>query len=270
RTRRAHRSGRELRLLHRRNLSAVARAARSPRRAAGRIRRSDAHRSVAPRHARPARPRGLRLDRGRCREPDAARARLARQGLQTVHRGIARPADPREALGAVRAGQSDHDRGRRPRDHRALARGIAAAWRVGQRAGAAVPLSWLTRIPPHVGAPRRRRMGARPGLLPRSLRELQRYPGGASAPSGRVGTRHRVMHGAGKPQATVLMTVDAVGGVWSYALTLCAALPGVRFVLALMGPAASVAQRAAAARLGNVVLEEAPYRLEWMDGAAAD
>ena len=88
RARRADRRGRRLRLLHRRDLSAVARAARGARRAAGRIRRADAHRSVEPRHARPARSRGLRLDRGRGREPDAARARLARQGLQAVHRGI--------------------------------------------------------------------------------------------------------------------------------------------------------------------------------------
>src|SRR5204862_6458142 len=78
------------------------------------------------------------------------------------------------------------------------------------------------------------------------------------------------MHSRGKINPTVLMSADAVGGVWSYALTLGAALPGFRFVLAIMGPAASVAQRAAAARLGNVVLEEAPYRLEWMEGAAAD
>src|SRR2546423_11901181 len=78
------------------------------------------------------------------------------------------------------------------------------------------------------------------------------------------------MHSRGKTNPTVLMSADAVGGVWSYALTLCAALPGFRFVLAIMGPAASVAQRAAAARLGNVVLEEAPYRLGWVGGAAAD
>src|SRR2546423_14012074 len=77
------------------------------------------------------------------------------------------------------------------------------------------------------------------------------------------------MHSRGKTNPTVLMSGDAVGGVWSYALTLGAALPGFRFVLAIMGPAASVAQRAAAARLGNVVLGEAPYRLERMEGAAA-
>ncbi|MBV9585486.1 MAG: glycosyltransferase [Alphaproteobacteria bacterium] len=66
------------------------------------------------------------------------------------------------------------------------------------------------------------------------------------------------------------MTADAVGGVWNYALHLCAGLPEFRFVLAVMGPAPSPAQRAAAARLGNLIVEEAPYRLEWMEGAPAD
>ncbi|HJU15590.1 MAG TPA: glycosyltransferase family 4 protein [Stellaceae bacterium] len=69
---------------------------------------------------------------------------------------------------------------------------------------------------------------------------------------------------------TVLMTADAVGGVWSYALSLCAALPRIRFVVATMGPRPDTAQREALARLGNVVLEESDWRLEWMAGAAAD
>jgi glycosyltransferase involved in cell wall biosynthesis len=78
------------------------------------------------------------------------------------------------------------------------------------------------------------------------------------------------MHSRSEPRLTVLMTADAVGGVWNYALTLCAALPEFRFALAVMGPAPRPAQRAAVQRLANVVLEEAPYRLEWMEGAAAD
>jgi glycogen(starch) synthase len=69
---------------------------------------------------------------------------------------------------------------------------------------------------------------------------------------------------------TVLMTADTVGGVWSYALSLCAALPQIRFVLATMGPRADGAQRAAMARLGNVRLEESDWRLEWMAGGDAD
>ncbi|HXC92059.1 MAG TPA: glycosyltransferase family 4 protein, partial [Stellaceae bacterium] len=69
---------------------------------------------------------------------------------------------------------------------------------------------------------------------------------------------------------TVLMTADAVGGVWSYALGLCAALPDVRFVLATLGPRPSPEQRAAVSRLGNVQLVESDFRLEWMPGATAD
>jgi glycosyltransferase involved in cell wall biosynthesis len=79
-----------------------------------------------------------------------------------------------------------------------------------------------------------------------------------------------MMQSRNAPGMTVLMTADAVGGVWNYALSLCAALTQFRFVLAVIGPPPSAAQRAAAARLGNVALEEAPYRLEWMTDAAAD
>ena len=77
---------------------------------------------------------------------------------------------------------------------------------------------------------------------------------------------------SGRPDAaaTILMTTDAVGGVWTYALSLCAALPQYRFVLAVMGPAPSPPQREAAAALPNVMMEERGYRLEWMGGAAAD
>jgi glycogen(starch) synthase len=69
---------------------------------------------------------------------------------------------------------------------------------------------------------------------------------------------------------TVLMTADTVGGVWSYALSLCAALPEIRFVLAVMGPRADDNQRAMLARLGNVRLEESAFRLEWMADAGID
>ena len=54
-----------------------------------------------------------------------------------------------------------------------------------------------------------------------------------------------------RPALTVLMTADAVGGVWHYALDLCAALPEIRFVLAVMGPMPSAAQREAAAPAGK-------------------
>jgi glycogen synthase len=65
---------------------------------------------------------------------------------------------------------------------------------------------------------------------------------------------------------TVLMTADAVGGVWSYALGLCAALPDVHFILATLGPRPKPVQRAALSRLANVTLAESDFRLEWMPG----
>ena len=70
----------------------------------------------------------------------------------------------------------------------------------------------------------------------------------------------------------VLMTADAVGGVWTYALDLCAALRehNVRFVLVTMGPRPSDEQRAAARSLGNVELIESDYRLEWMEDPWSD
>ncbi len=70
----------------------------------------------------------------------------------------------------------------------------------------------------------------------------------------------------GSPQR-VLMTADAVGGVWTYALELCRSLgrAGVDVALATMGPRPSPAQRADALALGNVTLFESDHRLEWME-----
>jgi glycogen(starch) synthase len=65
----------------------------------------------------------------------------------------------------------------------------------------------------------------------------------------------------------VLMTVDAVGGVWTYALELCRALAScsVEVALACMGPKPSASQRASAAELPNVSLSCCDAKLEWMD-----
>jgi len=63
----------------------------------------------------------------------------------------------------------------------------------------------------------------------------------------------------------VLSTVDAVGGVWTYALELARALPDVSFSLAQMGPRPSDAQRSEAARLPNVRLWESDFALEWQN-----
>ena len=70
--------------------------------------------------------------------------------------------------------------------------------------------------------------------------------------------------------STVLMTADTVGGVWSYALGLCTALPDVQFVLATLGPRPTPAQRVALAGFDNVTLAESDFRLEWMSGGEAD
>jgi glycosyltransferase involved in cell wall biosynthesis len=69
----------------------------------------------------------------------------------------------------------------------------------------------------------------------------------------------------------VLMTVDAVGGVWPYAVDLSAALVsrGVAVTFAVMGPSPSDAQRAEAREAG-IDVEVLPCRLEWMEDPWAD
>ena len=75
---------------------------------------------------------------------------------------------------------------------------------------------------------------------------------------------------ATKPRR-VLMTADAVGGVWSYALTLAAALgERAKVLLAVTGPAPSPEQRSAAAAIPGLEMVHAGYRLEWMADAARD
>lgn len=63
------------------------------------------------------------------------------------------------------------------------------------------------------------------------------------------------------------MTTDCVGGVWSYSLDLCAALAdhGCEVLLACTGGPLPESARAEAEHLGNVQLNAAPWRLEWMD-----
>jgi glycogen synthase len=64
----------------------------------------------------------------------------------------------------------------------------------------------------------------------------------------------------------VLMTADPVGGVWTFALELCAGLArhGVTVTLATLGAPLTSAQRSAAAGLPGLQLEESTFRLEWM------
>jgi glycogen synthase len=76
----------------------------------------------------------------------------------------------------------------------------------------------------------------------------------------------------GEAPIKVLMTADAVGGVWNYALQLASVLrdSNVQVVLATMGPPPSDDQRVDAAALSNVDLRISTCKLEWMPGAAAD
>ncbi len=74
------------------------------------------------------------------------------------------------------------------------------------------------------------------------------------------------MSARGLVPARVLMTADAVGGVWTYALELARALApfGTRVTLATMGPAPNAARRREAASVPGLRLEVSEYRLEWM------
>ncbi len=66
----------------------------------------------------------------------------------------------------------------------------------------------------------------------------------------------------------VLMTTDTIGGVWTYAITLCRGLAahGVQVVLATMGGPVQPHQREQISALGaRVILCESRYKLEWMD-----
>lgn len=64
----------------------------------------------------------------------------------------------------------------------------------------------------------------------------------------------------------ILATVDAVGGVWTYALELASALAtvGIETIFALMGPPPTPEQRAEAASIPWLRLYESSYKLEWM------
>jgi glycogen synthase len=64
----------------------------------------------------------------------------------------------------------------------------------------------------------------------------------------------------------VLMTADTVGGVWTYACELVAAMAahGVEVTLAAMGGALSPGQARRAAALGNLDVVEGRFALEWM------
>lgn len=63
----------------------------------------------------------------------------------------------------------------------------------------------------------------------------------------------------------VLMTVDSVGGVWTYALELMRGLPQVEFVVLSMGAPLREEQAQEIGELSNVDLVATGWKLEWMD-----
>ena len=72
--------------------------------------------------------------------------------------------------------------------------------------------------------------------------------------------------------ATILMTADTVGGVWTYALDLVRALApfGTQVALATMGAPLQPHQWQAAQALPNLTIYESNYKLEWMENPWAD
>ncbi|MFN3513754.1 MAG: glycosyltransferase family 4 protein [Phenylobacterium sp.] len=77
-------------------------------------------------------------------------------------------------------------------------------------------------------------------------------------------------HSASLPR--ILMTTDAVGGVWTYALDLAAGLRqhGVRTVLAAFGPEPARSQRAQAAAIDGLELVETGMPLDWTAAEPAE
>jgi glycosyltransferase involved in cell wall biosynthesis len=65
----------------------------------------------------------------------------------------------------------------------------------------------------------------------------------------------------------VMMTADAVGGVWTYALDLASSLAelGVRTTLVTMGEPLRAPQRGQAARVIGLKVIESEFKLEWME-----
>ena len=70
----------------------------------------------------------------------------------------------------------------------------------------------------------------------------------------------------------VLMTADAVGGVWTYAVELCRELNrvGIKVTLAVLGPRPSAQQQEELSALRRVTVHTHPCRLEWMEDPWTD
>ena len=71
----------------------------------------------------------------------------------------------------------------------------------------------------------------------------------------------------GAPVRRLLMTADAVGGVWTFAIELAAGLAdhGVRTRLAVLGPPPAADQQRKAAAIPGLELVVTGHDLEWRD-----
>lgn len=78
--------------------------------------------------------------------------------------------------------------------------------------------------------------------------------------------------GIGRPSQRLLMTTDAVGGVWRYSVDLAGAFAayGVQTVLAVLGPATSAVQRAEAKAVSGLSLVVTGLPLDWTATSPAE
>src|SRR4051812_42106325 len=70
----------------------------------------------------------------------------------------------------------------------------------------------------------------------------------------------------------LMMTADAVGGVWTFSVALARALgaAGYQVGLVTLGPRPNLAQRATISQCHGVSLIETDLQLEWQDPAGTD
>src|SRR5690348_15530577 len=112
-------------------------------------------------------------------------------------------------------------------------------------------------------------MGARPCPLPIHVQPVQRRAGGTPRAAEQIGSAGGLMRRLS--DLRIILTTDAVGGVWTFATTLASALAarGADVHLVTMGPAPREDQRAMISA-STVHLIETPLALEWQDPDGSD
>ena len=210
----------------------------------------------------------MRLDRGRHREPDRGRPRGAGQALPA-----ARPRTWRELLFTARRHVPFVQANLigMEQDNQAI---WSTYWRDRLIAGGVwanepVPLY------PYPSSPGYRALWGEPdddawerahAHYLACFHRIQRHPGRPAGAAGATGGG--MLRGALTRPRRVLMTLDAVGGVWRYSVDLARALErvGVECVLVGCGPEPSDAQRQECAR---AIRSWTPLPLDWMVEEAA-